>query len=55
MNKSDYSIANQWWDLEIQNKDNENFLYKLHSKINDVIYADQDYHYRIVNKIANFF
>jgi len=28
MNKSDYNLANQWWELEIQNKDNENFLYK---------------------------
>jgi hypothetical protein len=48
MSRSDYSIANQWWELEIQNNGNKNFLYKLHSKINDVVYADQDYHYRIV-------
>ena len=48
MNRSDYSIANQWWELKIQNNDNKNFLYKLHSKINGVVYADQDYHYRIV-------
>ena len=48
MSRSDYSIANQWWELEIQNNCNKNFLYKLHSKINDVVYADQDYHYRIV-------
>ena len=48
MSRRDYSLANQWWELKIQNKDNENFIYKLHSKINDVVYADQDYHYRII-------
>ena len=48
MNNSDFSLANQWWELEVQTKDNENFIYILHSKINDVVYADQDYHYRII-------
>ncbi len=48
MNNSDFSLVNQWWELEVQTKDNENFIYKLHSKINDVVYADQDYHYRII-------
>ena len=48
MGNSDYSLANQWWELEIQQKDNENYIYRLHSKLDDVIYADQDYHYRII-------
>ncbi|TFF97897.1 MAG: hypothetical protein EU540_08435, partial [Promethearchaeota archaeon] len=48
MNNSDFSLTNQWWELEVHNKDNENFIYKLHSKINDVLYADQDYHSRII-------
>ena len=48
MGNSDYSLANQWWELKIQQRDNEKYIYKLHSKKNDVIYADQDYHYRII-------
>ena len=48
MDKIDYTLDNQWWELEVQQKDNENFAYKLYSKKNGVTYADQDYHYSII-------
>ncbi len=48
MNGRDSSLANQWWELKVQSKNNSSFMYKLHSKINDIVYADQDYHYRII-------
>jgi hypothetical protein len=48
MNNCDYSLGNQWWELKIQSKDDSNYIYKLYSKKNDVVYADQDYHYRII-------
>ncbi len=47
MNATRYNISNQYWKLEIQ-KNRNWFIYKLTSKINDEIYADQDYHYRIL-------
>jgi len=46
MNNCDYSLTNQWWELKIQNENNENYIYKLRSKKYNVVYADQDYHYR---------
>jgi hypothetical protein len=48
MNRNEYSLANQYWDLNIQRKNDSNFVYRLYSEKNDVIYADQDYHYRII-------
>ncbi len=48
MNRNEFSLVNHWWELKIQSRDHSNFLYKLKSKINDVVYADQDYHYRII-------
>jgi len=47
MNATRYTLSNQYWKLEIQNNKNR-FNYKLTSKSNDEIYADQDYHYRIL-------
>jgi len=48
MKKSDYNLANNWWELKIQNEDDGNYIYELRSKKNNVIYADQDYHYRLI-------
>jgi len=48
MTQKDYILTNDWWELEIQNDENGGFIYKLHSKFNNVFYADQDYHYRIL-------
>ena len=48
MNNSEYGLTNQWWELKIQNEDYENYIYKLRSKKNNVVYADQDYHYSII-------
>ncbi|MHA1255044.1 MAG: hypothetical protein ACTSPS_05520, partial [Promethearchaeota archaeon] len=47
MNATRYNISNQCWKLEIQNNRNW-FIYKLTSKVNNEIYADQDYYYRIL-------
>ena len=47
MNRTRYTLSNQFWELEIQNNKNR-FIYKLYSKVNDKIYADQDYHYSIL-------
>ncbi len=47
MNVTRYTLSNQYWMLEIQNSKN-GFIYRLTSKSNDKIYADQDYHYRIL-------
>jgi hypothetical protein len=43
-----HTISNQYWELEIQNNNRKGFIYKLISKVNDNIYADQDYHYSIL-------
>jgi len=48
MSRTRYTISNQYWDLEIQNDNRKSFIYKLYSKVNDKIYADQDYHYSIL-------
>ena len=45
---TDYTLENQNWELKVQNKGDQGFHYILHSKINDVVYADEDYHYRIL-------
>ncbi|MCK4286671.1 MAG: hypothetical protein KAX18_10740, partial [Candidatus Lokiarchaeota archaeon] len=47
MNATRYNISNQYWKLEIQ-KNRNWFIYKLTSKVNNEIYADQDYYYRIL-------
>jgi len=45
---TDYSLENQNWELKVQNKGDQGFRYILHSKINNKVYADEDYHYRIL-------
>jgi len=47
MNTSHYTLSNEYWKLELQNNKNW-FNYILTSKNNDKVYADQDYHYRIL-------
>ncbi len=48
MSRTRYTLSNQYWKLEIQNDNKNGFIYKLYSKVNDKIYADQDYHYSIL-------
>jgi len=48
MSQKRYTLTNDLWELEIQNDEIGGFTYRLQSKFNDVIYADQDYHYRIL-------
>ena len=45
---TDYTLENQNWELKVQNKGDQGFRYILHSKINNKIYADDEYHYRIL-------
>ena len=42
-----YKLENQYWILQIQVNNNE-YKYELKSKITNEIYADEDYHYRIL-------
>ena len=42
-----YEIENYYWILRIQEYEN-NYKYELKSKITNEIYADEDYHYRIL-------
>ncbi|MFW9936476.1 MAG: hypothetical protein ACFFD5_02425 [Candidatus Thorarchaeota archaeon] len=43
-----YVLENQFWELKIQFSEDQGFHYLLHSKIDDVVYADEDYHYKIL-------
>ncbi|MHA1350534.1 MAG: hypothetical protein ACTSPZ_06825, partial [Promethearchaeota archaeon] len=43
-----YKLENQYWSFKIHQKDDNNFRYELKSKITNEIYADEDYHYRIL-------
>jgi len=45
---TDYTLENQHWELKVQNKGDQGFRYILHSKVDNVIYADEEYHYRIL-------
>ena len=46
---TEYKLENQYWNLEIcQDDKNNDFKYLLQSKTSNEIYADEDYHYRIV-------
>jgi hypothetical protein len=48
MSKKSYLLQNRYWELEIQTEEGKDFLYKLKSKVNDKIFADQDYHYSLL-------
>jgi len=45
---SDYTLENQNWKLSIQKNGAQGFRYILLSKINNIVYADEEYHYRIL-------
>ena len=45
---TDYTLENQNWELKVQNKGDRGFNYTLYSKINNKVYADEEYHYRIL-------
>ena len=44
---SEFKLENQYWKFSI-NENELNYQYVLESKINNVIYADEDYHYSIL-------
>jgi len=44
---TDYTLENQSWELKVQNRGDQ-FRYILYSKIDNIVYADEDYHYRIL-------
>ena len=43
-----YTLENQNWELKVQNKGDRGFSYTLYSKINNKVYADEEYYYRIL-------
>jgi len=43
-----YVLENQFWELKIQFSKDQGFHYILHSKIDNVVYADEEYHYKIL-------
>ncbi|MBY9010000.1 MAG: hypothetical protein KGD74_09065 [Candidatus Lokiarchaeota archaeon] len=45
---TEYTLENQNWELKLQKSEVKGFCYFLRSKIDDVVYADEDYHYRIL-------
>ena len=47
MSTNEYVLGNKFWELKITKFSDSDYIYKLHSKINDVTYADQDYYYNI--------
>ncbi|MFX0046672.1 MAG: hypothetical protein ACFE8G_00755 [Candidatus Hermodarchaeota archaeon] len=45
---NNYVLENQFWELRVQNSENQGIQYILRSKVDNVIYADKEYHYRIL-------
>jgi hypothetical protein len=45
---TEYTLENQSWELKVQNRGEQGFRYILQSKIDSMVYADEDYHYRIL-------
>jgi len=45
---TNHILENQFWELRIEKSEAQGFKYILHSKIDDVVYADQEYHYRVL-------
>ena len=45
---TDYTLENQNWELKVQNRGDRGFCYILYSKIDNTVYADEEYHYRIL-------
>jgi len=45
---SDYILENQNWELRVQKNGAQGFRYILRSKVDNVVYADEEYHYRIL-------
>ncbi len=43
-----YKLENHYWILKIHQNGENDFIYELKSKITNEIYANEDYHYRIV-------
>ncbi|MHA1658352.1 MAG: hypothetical protein ACTSUT_04415 [Promethearchaeota archaeon] len=48
MRGNHYILANDCWELKIQDNNGKGFVYILHDKIKNRDYSDQDYHYRII-------
>ncbi|MFX0073193.1 MAG: hypothetical protein ACFFAO_19110, partial [Candidatus Hermodarchaeota archaeon] len=48
MNNNDSVLNNEYWELKIRTDDNKNYIYELFSKKNNKLYADQEYHYRVI-------
>jgi hypothetical protein len=42
-----FELENEFWSLSVHQNDDNSFNYELKSKRNDIVYADEDYHYSI--------
>ncbi len=47
MSQNQLKLENKYWSINIQKNESNGFFYILKDKLNDIVYADQDYHYRI--------
>ncbi|MFW9823673.1 MAG: hypothetical protein ACFFE4_12090 [Candidatus Thorarchaeota archaeon] len=45
---TDYFLENQCWELKVQKNKSKRYRYLLKSKVDNVVYADEEYHYRIL-------
>ncbi|MFX1478005.1 MAG: hypothetical protein ACFFCI_07720 [Promethearchaeota archaeon] len=45
---TDYILENQSWILKVQKSDSQRYQYLLSSKVDNAVYADKEYHYRIL-------
>ncbi|MHA2391809.1 MAG: hypothetical protein ACXAEX_07555 [Promethearchaeota archaeon] len=45
---NDYILENQSWELKVQKNGSQRYRYLLRSKVDNVVYADEEYHYRIL-------
>ena len=48
MSRTRYIISNRYWIFKIHQDGENEFIYELESKITNEIYANEDYHYRIL-------
>ncbi|MFX1489419.1 MAG: hypothetical protein ACFFBI_09740, partial [Promethearchaeota archaeon] len=45
---TDYILENQSWELKVKKSGSQRYRYLLSSKVDNTVYADEEYHYRIL-------
>ncbi|MFW9952193.1 MAG: hypothetical protein ACFFKA_18895 [Candidatus Thorarchaeota archaeon] len=51
MGQKNFFLTNQYWALEVIVDNSNQYVYKLFDKVNNNLYSDQDYHYRILTSL----